>query len=41
VLGGLTTYRPLVTLAWRTGKVNFVPWPSPGFWRNFQEIGLK
>jgi peptide/nickel transport system substrate-binding protein len=41
VLGGLTTYRPLVTLAWRTDKVRFVPWPNPGFWRNFQEIGLK
>ena len=40
VLGGLTTYRPLVTLAWRTDKVAFTPWPA-GFWRNFQEIGLK
>ena len=41
VLGGLTTYRPLVTLAWRTDKVSFTPWPAPGFWRNFQEIGVK
>lgn len=41
VLGGLTTYRPMVTIAWRTSKVAFKPWPSPGFWRNFQEIGLK
>ncbi len=40
VLGGLTTYRPLVTFAWRADKVAFVPWP-PGFWRNMQQIGLK
>jgi len=39
VLGGLTTYRPLVTLAWRD-KVDFKPWPA-GFYRNMQEIGLK
>ena len=41
VLGGFTTYRPLVTFAWRTDKVTFTPWPSPGFYRNFQEIGLR
>ncbi len=41
VLGGLTTYRPLVTFAWRADKVAYTPWPHPGFWRNFQEIGLK
>jgi peptide/nickel transport system substrate-binding protein len=41
VLGGLSTYRPLVTLAWRTDKVSFNPWPAPGFWRNFQELGIK
>jgi peptide/nickel transport system substrate-binding protein len=41
VLGGLPTYRPMVTIAWRNTKVTFTPWPSPGFWRNFQEIGLK
>ncbi len=40
VAGGLTTYRPVVTFAWRD-KVTFKPWPSPGFWRNMQEIGLK
>jgi peptide/nickel transport system substrate-binding protein len=40
VLGGLTTYRPIITLAWRD-KVEFTPWPSPGAWRGFQEIGLK
>ncbi len=38
VLGGLTTYRPLVALAWRSSKVDFTPWPGG---RQFQEIGLK
>ena len=41
VAGGLPTYRPIVTLAWRDTKVTFKPWPSPGFWRGLQEIGLK
>ena len=41
VLGGLTTYQPLVTMAWNDTKVDYTPWPYPGFWRNFQEIGLK
>ncbi|HEX2886347.1 ABC transporter substrate-binding protein [Vineibacter terrae] len=41
VLGGLTTYRPMITLAWRDAKVDFKPWPYPGYWRGFQEIGLK
>lgn len=41
VLGGFTTYRPLVTLAWRTDKVTFTGWPWPGYYRNFQEIGLR
>jgi peptide/nickel transport system substrate-binding protein len=41
VLGGLPTYRPMVTIAWRTDKVEYRPWPSPGFWRNFQQVGLK
>jgi peptide/nickel transport system substrate-binding protein len=40
VLGGLPTYRPLVTIAWRD-KVDYTPWPWPGFWRNLQQIGLK
>lgn len=40
VAGGLTTYRPVVTFAWRD-KVTFKPWPAPGFWRSMQEIGLK
>lgn len=40
VLGGLPTYRPLVTFAWRD-KVDYTPWPWPGFWRNLQQIGLK
>ncbi len=41
VLGGLPTYRPMVTLAWRDDKVSFKGWPQPGFWRGFQEVGLK
>jgi len=41
VLGGLTTYRPLVTLAWRTDKVAFTPWPWPGAWHGFQQISIK
>ena len=41
VLGGLTTYRPLVTLAWRTDKVAFTPWPWPGAWHDFQQISIK
>src|SRR5690606_8729041 len=40
VLGGLPTYRPLVTFAWRD-KVDYTPWPWPGFWRSLQQIGLK
>lgn len=38
VLGGLATYRPVITLAWRD-TVAFTPWPLPGYWRQFQEIG--
>lgn len=41
VAGGLPTYRPVVTFAWRDDKVSFTAWPSPGFWRSMQEIGLK
>ena len=37
VLGGLPTYRPLVTLAWRD-TINFRPWPG-AFWRSMREIG--
>jgi peptide/nickel transport system substrate-binding protein len=40
VAGGLPTYRPVATFAWRE-KVTFRPWPAPGFWRGMQEIGLK
>jgi len=40
VLGGITTYRPVVTFAWRD-KLVFRPWPYPGAWREFQEIGLR
>jgi peptide/nickel transport system substrate-binding protein len=39
VAGGLTTYRPLVTFAWRD-HVTYTPWP--GCWyRKLQEIGVK
>ena len=41
VLGGLTTYRPLVTLAWHTDDVGFVPSPWPGAWHDFQQISVK
>jgi peptide/nickel transport system substrate-binding protein len=40
VLGGVPTYRPHVTFAWRADKVTFKPWPD-AFWRSMQEIGLK
>jgi peptide/nickel transport system substrate-binding protein len=39
VLGGITTYRPVITFAWRD-NVTFRPWPTAN-WRNFQELGLK
>ncbi|KAA0181651.1 ABC transporter substrate-binding protein [Cupriavidus gilardii] len=41
VLGGLPTYRPLVTFAWREDKVHYVPWPIRDYWRAFQEVSLK
>ncbi|MBB4375160.1 ABC-type transport system substrate-binding protein [Bradyrhizobium sp. cir1] len=40
VLGGVTTYRPANTFAWRD-NVEFRPWPWPGSWRQFQEVGFK
>ena len=40
VLGGFTTYRPMVTFAWRD-KVEFKGWPYPGYWRGMQEVSLK
>ena len=39
VAGGLTTYRPLVTFAWRD-HVSYTPWPA-GYFHELQEIGLK
>jgi peptide/nickel transport system substrate-binding protein len=30
----------VITLAWRD-KLEFRPWPFPGAWREFQEIGFK
>ncbi|NUT13366.1 MAG: hypothetical protein HOQ33_02535, partial [Cupriavidus sp.] len=41
VLGGLPTYRPLVTLAWRDNKIDYVPWPIRDYWRSFQEVSWK
>ncbi|MEM7187972.1 MAG: ABC transporter substrate-binding protein [Pseudomonadota bacterium] len=41
VAGGITTYVPLVTFAWREAKVDYNPWPWAGFWRKLQEIGIK
>ena len=38
VAGGLPTYRPMVTLAWRD-TLAFRPWPGAN-WRSLQEIGL-
>jgi peptide/nickel transport system substrate-binding protein len=41
VLGGIPTYRPMFTMAWRADRIEFTPWPSPGSWRSFQEVKLK
>ncbi|MHC1950440.1 ABC transporter substrate-binding protein [Bradyrhizobium sp. UFLA06-06] len=38
VLGGATTYRPTITLAWRE-NIEFRPWPM-GSWRAFQEVSF-
>ena len=38
VAGGVPTYRPLVTLAWRD-TLRFVPWPQAN-WRMMRDIGL-
>ncbi len=40
VLGGLSTYRPIITFAWKD-NVNFTPWPAPGNWRAFQQVSFK
>ncbi len=40
VLGGIPTYQPVITLAWRD-NVEFKPWPFPGYWRGFQEVAKK
>jgi peptide/nickel transport system substrate-binding protein len=37
----VTTYMPLGTIAWRTSKVTFTPWPTPAYWHQLQQIGLK
>lgn len=40
LLGGIPTYEPIMTMAWRD-TVDFTPWPFPGYWRAFQEVGFK
>jgi len=40
VLGGIPTYEPILTVAWRD-HINYKPWPVPGYWRAFQQIGYK
>lgn len=40
LLAGVPTYQPILTFAWRD-TIKFEPWPYPGYWRNFQEIGFK
>ena len=40
VLGGMTTYQPMITLAWRADKVDFKAWPG-GAWRVFQDVAVK
>ena len=37
----ITTYLPLATFAWRTDKVSYTPWPTPGYWHQMQQLGLK
>jgi len=37
VLGGVPTYRSLVTFAWRD-NLDYVPWSIRGYWRVFQEV---
>lgn len=37
VAGGIPTYRPLITFAWRD-TIEFNPWPQ-AFWRSMLEIG--
>jgi peptide/nickel transport system substrate-binding protein len=39
VAGGLPTYRPMITLAWRD-TLSFRPWPT-AFWRSMRGIGLN
>ena len=41
VLGGIPTYRPKITFAWRANRVNYTPWPWPGYWHQLQQIGVK
>ena len=40
VIGGLPTYRPLVTFAWRD-SLEYTSWPVRDYWRVFQEVSWK
>jgi peptide/nickel transport system substrate-binding protein len=41
ILGGLTTYVPLKTFAWRGDKLEFTAWPWPGNWHEMLELKAK
>lgn len=41
ILGGLTTYVPSKTFAWRNDKIEYTAWPWPGNWHDLLEIGLR
>lgn len=41
LLGGLTTYVPLKTFAWRGDKLEFRSWPWPGNWHEMLELKAK
>jgi peptide/nickel transport system substrate-binding protein len=39
-IGGIPTYRPLVTFAWHD-KLEYTSWPVRDYWRVFQEVSWK
>ena len=38
VTGGLPSYRPMITFAWRD-NLKFTPWPN-AFWRSMRDIDM-
>lgn len=38
--GGIPTYRPMVTFAWRD-NLDYTMWPIRDYWRSFQEVNWK